>query len=99
MALEDLGVLVQEHPVQLVERVAGFMRIPALRHRRQRLAAPLPGQALERSDRRRRRHRLTTRTRPRTRQPAQLLQSVLIEHRARGHWGRLGSELSDLPMS
>jgi hypothetical protein len=30
----------QENPVELVERVAGLMRIPALRHRRNRLAAP-----------------------------------------------------------
>jgi hypothetical protein len=29
MALQDLGMLMQEHPIQLDVRVAGLMRIPA----------------------------------------------------------------------
>jgi hypothetical protein len=32
MPPQDLRVLVQEHPIELVERVAGLMRIPALGH-------------------------------------------------------------------
>jgi hypothetical protein len=31
MAPQDLRMLVQEHPIKLVERVARLMRIPALR--------------------------------------------------------------------
>ena len=48
MAPQDLGVLVQEQPIELVERVAGLMRIPAVRHRRHRLLATLPRQTLHR---------------------------------------------------
>ena len=72
-------MLMQEHPIEFVERVAGLMRIPAVRHRRHRLPATLPGQTLKRPDRRRLRHRLAPRPRPGLRQPAQLRQRRRIQ--------------------
>jgi len=48
MASQDLGVLMQEHPIEFVERLAGLMGIPTLRHRRHRLAAALPRKPLKR---------------------------------------------------
>src|SRR5215207_9816145 len=102
MALEDRWMLMQENPIELVERVAGLMRIPTVGHRRHRLAAPLTGQPLQRPDRTRLSDRLTPRTWPRTRQPPQLLQRGRIQDRAAAHrvaWGRLGSEISTIPPS
>ena len=46
MPLQNVRVLVQELPIELVERVAGLMRIPALRHRRH--LTPTPVQPLQR---------------------------------------------------
>jgi hypothetical protein len=47
MARQDFGVLMPEHPIKFVERVAGLMRIPALRHRRHLLPPPLAAQLLQ----------------------------------------------------
>jgi hypothetical protein len=61
------GPLMQEHPIKLVERVAGLMRIPALRHRRPRRSCSASTSPNVRSA-------LAWRLdpRPRTRQPTQL---------------------------
>ena len=92
----------QENPIELVERVAGLMRIPAFRHRRHRLAATLPGKRLQSPDRARLRCRLASRPRPGLRQPAQLRQRGRIQHRAGAHpgvgWGRMGSEISSFSL-
>jgi hypothetical protein len=99
MPPQDLGMLMQEQPIQLVERVAGLMRIPALRHRRHRLPAALPGKPLQRPDRGRLRDRLAPRPWTRPRQPPQLLQRGRIKDRAGAHLGRLRSEISSFPTS
>ena len=74
-----------------VERVVRLMRMSALRHRRDRLPATLPRQALQSPDRARFRDRLPTRPRPRTSRPPQRLQRGRIHDRAGAHRGRLGS--------
>jgi hypothetical protein len=102
MPPQDLGMLMQEHPIQLIKRVVRFVRVPALRHRRHRLPATLPRQSLKRPDRGRLSRRLAARPGPGLRQPAQLRQRRRIQNRARAHgvrWGRLGSEISEIPMS
>ena len=67
MPAKNVRMLVQELPIELVERVAGFVRIPALRYRR-RLTPP-PGQPLQRPYGAGLRGRLAARPRPRPRQP------------------------------
>jgi hypothetical protein len=89
-------------PSRALERVAGLMRIPAIRHRRHRLAATLPREALQRPDRTRFRYRLTPRPRPGACQPPQLLKRRGVENLGAAHgvdWGPLGSEVSSFPMS
>jgi hypothetical protein len=90
MAPQDLGVLMEEHPIKLMERVAGVMRIPAIRHRRQ---PTLPSaRPLQRPQRTSLRDRLAARPRPRTRQPTQLRDRLGVQIAAavavRRHWGR-----------
>jgi hypothetical protein len=50
VAPQNFGVLMQEHPVKFVERVARLMRIPALRHRRHLLPPPLAAQPFQCDD-------------------------------------------------
>jgi hypothetical protein len=59
-------------------------------HRRHRLPAPLPRQALQSPDRGRLRYRLTPRPRPRASQPPQLLKRGRIQNRASAHRGSVG---------
>jgi hypothetical protein len=49
MAPQDLGVLMQKPRIELIERVAGLMRIPAIRHRRHTTLPPRPSRSNVRS--------------------------------------------------
>ena len=84
-------MLVQEHPIPFVERVAGLMRIPALRHRRHRLRATLPRQTLQRPDRARLRHRQTAPTAGRERASRRSSSNIAASRTGRNSWGRKGS--------
>jgi hypothetical protein len=44
MTFQNMRVLVQEHPIELVERVTRLVRVPPLRHRRNLLPMPLSAQ-------------------------------------------------------